>query len=49
MHDVQVKKIVIATGETTEKVYMVTPRTCKLKGSRSKKAVVTPRMGNLVE
>jgi len=26
MHDVQVMQIVIAAGETTEKVYMVTPR-----------------------
>jgi len=27
MHDVQVKQIMIAAGETTEKVCMVTPRT----------------------
>ena len=27
IHDVQVKQIVIAAGETTEKVCMVTPRT----------------------
>ena len=27
MHDVQVEQIVIAAGETTEKVCMVTPRT----------------------
>ena len=50
MHDVQVKQIVIAAGETTEKVCMVTLYS-PLKGSRSKEAVhqVIPCMGNLVE
>jgi len=51
MHDEQVKQIVIAAGETTEKVCMVTPRACHYKRSRSKAVMhrVTPRMGNLVE
>ena len=38
MHDVQVKQIVIAAGETTEEVCMVTPRAHHLKGSRSKES-----------
>jgi len=51
MHDVQVMQIVIAAGETTEKVCMVTPRARHYKRSRSKAVMhrVTPCMGNLVE
>jgi len=51
MHDVQVKQIVIAAGETTETVCMVTPRTRHLKDRAPRKLVhqVTPCMGNLVE
>ena len=37
MHDVQVKQIVIAAGETTEKVCMVTPRTRHLRGRAPRK------------
>ena len=37
MHDVQAKQIVIAAGETTEKVYMVTPRTRRLRGHAPRK------------
>jgi len=51
MHDVQVKQIMIAAGETIEKVCMVTPRTRHLGDRAPRKAVhqVTPCMGNLVE
>jgi len=51
MHGVQVKRIVIAEGETTEKVCMVTPRTRHVRGRAPRKAVhqFTPCMGNLVE
>ena len=38
MHGVQVQQIVIAAGETTEKVCMVTPRARHLRGSRSKES-----------
>jgi len=37
MHDVQVKQIVIAAGETIEKVCMVTPRTRRLRGRAPRK------------
>jgi len=37
MHDVQVKQIEIAAGETTEKVCMVTPRTRHLRGHAPRK------------
>jgi len=47
----QVKQIMMAAGETTGKVYMMTPVLATQKRSRSKAAIhqVTPRMGNLVE